>query len=367
MADCTTLDLLLVGWLYDELEPAEAARFTRHLDDCEACWHTAQSLIRLRALMRELPAEAPPEAASTRILHQASEHVAGTRRRPWAWLAGWLELAWAHPAAAALATMVLVAGVAGALFTRGRLETAAPSSSRSATLAQLQGGDAPVTGEPTASGDGIHAPAAPAPVMVHESEKRATAPGEAGAARGPASGARGQVRRDGAATAAEDRKRLEATSQRLAPDLAPVPTVRSMELAGDDESDPLNEQQQVSAMAGAAQERVEAAGDPGAGRPAGAAPAPAPSANRGESDRAQPRQAAPKQGERTWAETRHDALRTALRQQECARATRIADDIRARDPGYYRARIAAGKDLADCRQPADARRQAAEKKANDAN
>jgi hypothetical protein len=412
MADCTTFDLLLVDWLYDELEPAEAARFTRHIDGCEACWHTAEAMTRIRALMRALPEEPPPEAALVRILHQAAEQVAGTRRRGlWAWLAGSLEFAWAHPAAAAMATLVLVAGVAGALFARGQLEMAAPDGSVSANRAQLRAGEAPAADDQAALGNAIAAvaaPPAPAPEIVLSSEKRAAAPGEE--QRHPASGTRGQVRRDTAAAEREASKRLEATLPRAGLDLPQA--LPALAVAPDmrDESDPL-QARQAGPHDDDARDRADREGGLGAGRTAGpsggiaasvpagasaATPAGEPDGVPGgaagdaaettprttgtakpstgsntkpddKSEQAQPRQAARKGDERTWAETMHDAMRVALRQEECARAVRIAEDIRARDPGYYRTRIADGKELAACRQPAGAQGQSGRKTANEAN
>ena len=374
MADCTTFDLLLVDWLYDELEPAEAARFTRHIDGCDACWHTAEAMTRMRALMRELPEELPPEAVSARILHQAAEQVAGTRRRGlWAWLAGTLEVAWAHPAAAALATMVLVAGVAGALFTRGKLEMAAPAISVPAEGAQLGASHAPAAGEETAVAAG---PAAPAVEIVRTYEKRAAEPAEAEEQHERTSGARSKIRRADVAAEPDRSRRLDTAAQRPAPEQR-VPGAMAMDLETAVESDPSQERQ--SALDDeAAQDRADAEASRGAGRAAGlvggaatsapdttpgdaAIPTPTTASNTkpdgkaagkidDKSERAPRRQEARKRDDRTWAETLHDTLRAALRQQECARAVGIADDIRARDPGYYRTFIADSKELAACRQ-----------------
>jgi hypothetical protein len=413
MAHCTTFDLLLVDWLYDELEPAEAARFTRHIDGCDACWQTAEAMTRIRALMRELPEEPPPEAVSSRILHQAAEQAAGTRRRGlWSWLAGSLEMVWAHPAAAALASLVLIAGVAGALFTRGKLEMAVPASSPPAEGAQLVAGDAPAASRERALGA---APPAPAREVAQSSEKLAAALGEAEEQRDRSSRARGKVSRDGVAAEPDRSERADTTKQRPAPDLQRAPATLAMDLDLAPESDPSQERQ---AALGDDEARVGAVASVGAGRAAGPAPemtastparAPAatpadaagaapttasnatpgstptgqsdsksegkgedkPAARRegkrdGEAQRSQPRQEARKRDDRTWAETMHDALRVALRQAECARAVKIAEDIRAREPGYYRTLIANSKELAACRQPAEPQGQAGKDRASGA-
>lgn len=394
MDDCTTFDALLVDWLYDELEPAEAARFTRHIDGCDACWHTAEAMTRIRSLMRELPDEPPPEAASARILHQAGEQVAGARRHGlWAWLAGSLQVAWAHPAAAALATMLVVAGVAGALFTRGQFEMAAPATSASAEGAQLPASDAPAAGDETRP---AAAPPAPAREIAQPSEKFAAELGEAEEQPSRVSGTRGNVRRDGAAAEPESSKRIARTGPGAAPDLRRAPAALAMDPELVAESDPTQERQ-AAPDSDDARDRVGAAASLGAGRAAGGMAASTPQGTPGvrpgdeatatpttaantrsgstpaprndpkiddKSERAPPRQEARKRDDRTWAETMHEALRTALRQEECARAVRIAEDIRAREPGYYRTLIANSKELAACRQPVESQGQAGKNSAN---
>jgi anti-sigma factor RsiW len=399
MAHCTTFDLLLVDWLYDELEPAEAARFTRHIDGCDACWRTAEAMTRIRALMRELPEQPPPEAISSRILRQAAEQVAGTRKRGLlSWLAGSLETVWAHPAAAALASMVLIAGVAGVLFTRGKLEMAAPTASPSAEGAQLEASDAPAISRERALGA---APPAPAQEVAQSSEKLAAALGEAEEQRNGASRTRGEARPDGVAAEPGRSDRVDTPESRPAPDLR---RAKATELRMATESDPTQEWQSglTDDEAGA---RAGSVANVGAGRVAGPAPettastpARAPAATPGDAagvapgtasaatprstpngkdygkgegkdedkaednsaGEAQPRQQARKRDERTWAESMNDALRAALRQAECARAVQIAEDIRAREPGYYRTVISNSKELAACRQrqPAEPQGQA---------
>jgi hypothetical protein len=389
MAHCTTFDLLLVDWLYDELEPAEAARFTRHIDGCDACWQTAEAMTRIRALMRELPEEPPPEAVSSRILHQAAEQAAGTRGRGlWSWLAGSLEMVWAHPAAAALASMVLIGGVAGALFTRGKLDMAAPASAPSTEGAERVAGDAPGFGLDRAMGA---APPVPERDIARSSEKKAAALGESEEQLDRPSRTRGNVRRDGVAAEPDRSERVAPAEPLPAPDRrAPDTLAMDLELAA--ESDPTQERQ---AGLDDDEARVGAVASGGAGRAAGPAaetpastPAGPPTATpgdaaapitasnarprsmpdgagdvkdngkgddkaegkTGEAQQSPPRQQARKRDERTWAETMHDALRAAVRQAECDRAVQIAEDIRAREPGYYRNLIANSKELAACRQ-----------------
>ena len=74
-------------------------------------------------------------------------------------------------------------------------------------------------------------------------------------------------------------------------------------------------------------------------------------AGRDKSERAQPRTTTRKADASTtsWVESRHAELRAALSDQQCTRAVGIADDIQAREPGYYRSRLASSKELATCR------------------
>lgn len=364
MVDCTSFDSLLVSWLYDELEPAEATRFTRHIEGCDACWRTAKAMIRIRVLMRELP-EPPPPPASVRILREAAKQTERARRPgPWAWLVSSLELFRGHPAAAAVATLVLVAGVAGALLARGQLEDAAPAP-------WLAG--APLEAEATpAPGDAVAGavPAAPEPEMDRLSKLAAAGPDRTDEARERASGTRRNASPGRTAAEPESSKRREGARQRPAPERPRAPAAQVMDLALAGESDEGKERhvghEQAVARAGdgsgsgagsSAGLAAVAPREPGGAAEAAAVP-PITATARSEakpdddSEHAQPRQSAPRRDQRPPSEAMHEALRTALREQECARAVRIAEGIRARDPGYYRARIAGGKELAACRKAA---------------
>lgn len=92
----------LVDYLYDELEPAERARFTSHLDSCTECRTALEEMRGVRAQLATwtLPSTAGIGAGTAGLTVFGSS---GTRRaRPW----------WAPGALAAAAVILLAVGAA---------------------------------------------------------------------------------------------------------------------------------------------------------------------------------------------------------------------------------------------------------------
>ena len=129
MSACNDIDALMIDWLYDELDEVKSAEFAQHLDGCARCRMEVESLQQTRAAVRDWPEVDPPSALSAILLHEAAKHAPAKKRavaiasaddKPglWAWLVGMMAPVVRHPAAAALATLVLVAGVAGSLYLR---------------------------------------------------------------------------------------------------------------------------------------------------------------------------------------------------------------------------------------------------------
>lgn len=114
-----------MDWLYDELEPSERARLDEHAESCARCRGQIESLSRLRAAFRDMPEEEPPAAVTTILLHEAGKRAPVRARRSeegqglWAWLVEFVRPIAAHPAAAAVATLVVVVSVAGTIYVRG--------------------------------------------------------------------------------------------------------------------------------------------------------------------------------------------------------------------------------------------------------
>jgi hypothetical protein len=366
MADCSTFDVLVVDWLYDELDPAEVARFTRHVDGCAACWQAAESLVQVRALMRALPEEEPPAAISARVLREATAHAAIQQghglSRVSAWITGALGRAWAHPAAAAMASLVLVAGVAGALFARDRLEMAAPRAESTAVHRDdAPGQTAPVAGIMGGSESGGALPS-PAAEAVQPSEMATDeSPDDERQGRGRLSEMNAPMGEEKIAAERERRKPLATPARRADRQLERGLAAQ----AGDAEEQTVSLAQDMASEAlldlpGDRDGQGYADGSGGAGKqsppqaPAAAGPrenAAAEPAGRDKSEDAQPRTTTRKASASTttWVESRRTELRAALSDQQCTRAVGIADDIQAREPGYYRSQLASSKELATCR------------------
>ena len=126
MSACSDIDALMIDWLYDELDEVKSADFDQHLAGCARCRMEIESLQQTRAAVHEWPEVDPPAGLSAILLHEAAKHAPGKRRavaiagdedKPglWSWLAGCFTPVLRHPQAAAIATLILVAGVAGSL------------------------------------------------------------------------------------------------------------------------------------------------------------------------------------------------------------------------------------------------------------
>ncbi len=136
MLQCRDIDALMIDRLYDELDSVDGKRFDAHVEGCARCRAELAGLERTRAALREMPDEEPPSSLSAILLHEAARHAPAAPARPRAvpprastddepprgplrWLLGLLEPIVAHPAATAVATLVVVAGIAGSLYLRG--------------------------------------------------------------------------------------------------------------------------------------------------------------------------------------------------------------------------------------------------------
>jgi len=126
MLDCSKIDGLMMDWLYQELDESSSARVAEHVQGCPRCSAEASALQRTREAFRELSPVEPPVAVSAILLHEAARRAPAAAAVParggedgfWARLRSWFRPIAMHPAAAAIATLVLVAGVAGTLYVR---------------------------------------------------------------------------------------------------------------------------------------------------------------------------------------------------------------------------------------------------------
>ena len=153
MLDCSKIDELMMDWLYQELDESSSARVAEHVQGCARCTAEASALQRTRAAFQELSPVDPPVALSAILLHEAARRApavaatAGPRLGDeggfWARVRAFFRPIALHPAAAAVAMLVLVAGVAGTLYVRhgdemtdtADLKNASPATASDSTLA----------------------------------------------------------------------------------------------------------------------------------------------------------------------------------------------------------------------------------------
>jgi hypothetical protein len=139
MLQCRDIDSLMMDWLYQELDTVTSAPFDAHVDGCARCRAELDSLARTREAMQALPAHESPSSITAILMHEAAKRAPAPARAAavplgdgeggrgfFGWLASLLDPIVAHPAATALATLVLVAGVAGSMYLRGEHRVATP-------------------------------------------------------------------------------------------------------------------------------------------------------------------------------------------------------------------------------------------------
>lgn len=380
MADCPHTGTRLLDWLYDELGPPERAQFDGHLHTCAACRETGASLGSVRAAMRTWPDHEPPPALSAQLMRVATREALGApvaSGRVWArvhaWLMRGLPLTSMHPALAAAATLVLVAGVVGTLHLRGVREEAAshlvsvrtsvaqrtdeagpapeppplspsPAASTTPTTTLAAGpredawqGQAPAR-EPTRKLD--KEPARKQGKAVEIGDDR----GNRGAGEGATGGA-AQVRKGVLTGKPRDEDVLgdELDMVREAPQKRPAGSMRDARPA-------LAASESAGAPAPGTVQR--------AGAPAKAEAVDEPAQERGE-DRGARADGAERAGrgdrygqddrdDREALEDLHHRLRQALRSRACSSAVFLGSALRERDEAYYRRHVAGDEDFAGC-------------------
>lgn len=185
MLQCNQMDELMLDWLYDELDEDRREQVDAHVEDCARCAAEAGSLRRTRELFDDLPSCAEPPASLTAILlHEAARHAPSPKRQvatdPAASVGLWQRLKELfrpiamHPAAAAVASLILVAGVAGTLYVRSGSEMAQPERRPDlASGAAASDHSVAATGEGSVLAD--EAPTEPAAIAVEPEEAEAAA------------------------------------------------------------------------------------------------------------------------------------------------------------------------------------------------
>jgi hypothetical protein len=142
MLQCRDIDDLMMEFLYHELADPAERDFRQHLDGCTRCGAELESLQRTREAMRSLPVFAPSLDVTSRLLQEAARRAPAVgvaratepprahddRRGFFGWMADFFRPLMAHPAWAAAASLILVAGVAGYLAMTGKVKESSHES-----------------------------------------------------------------------------------------------------------------------------------------------------------------------------------------------------------------------------------------------
>jgi hypothetical protein len=385
MLQCKEIDELMMDWLYQELEPSRSQAVEAHVGGCARCTAEVGSLRHTRDVFRDLSIEEPPASVSAILLHEAARRAPAVAPRGeavgfWDRLRAWFQPLFAHPAAAAVATLVLVAGVAGALYVRrgsdmsesGRpVASSAPEPARPEEAARAPGtaGSATVTATPTPAPieQQQAAAAPPAPEASYDAPADGYAAGlldektQGDLHRGDMKGEASDRRLAKNAERAEDEGRKE-----LALDLAPAKPAPAKKAAKPSPKSSTTSRANVANAVSAADplvSGVEPGGMRGGGSVGGKADAPrmpppqaTPSASTrkpmtaddADSFRPYRDRKPPTAEELKWLGGQQAKLSSAVKAKRCVEAAKIANDILDRNPDYYVQQVSGRKTAQPC-------------------
>jgi hypothetical protein len=365
------MDELMMDWLYNELDPPSSARVAEHMGACARCAAEIGALRRTREAFRDLTDVEPPASLSAILLHEAARRGPQSSPAPseparsggfWTWVQERFRPLALHPAATAVATLVLVGGVAGALYVRhGDMGTssreepapvaapAPPTSSIDQAYAQPPVADPPAKEAALESAiadenrrrdeDGVGAGLLDGERQAELGKQQASEPQlpEAEAEKIPArlrmearrksSGDKGKPADSPSPTgraAAKDKDKADpAASGDVKTRGVPVPA-EPAPVTGDDEAD----DEGGGAEAAPPAQTVPAAEESSAGRY---------------------RDSRLSKSEQGWLSSQEGKLDNAVRSRRCRDAAIIANDILDRNADYYTRRVRDSKAVAPCR------------------
>ena len=314
----------MIDWLYGELDPDQAREVSSHLEGCARCQSEASAFERTRELLRDVPEVEPPGALSAMLIREAAARAPGAERagsrESGGGFGGWLSAFFRplmHPAAAAVASLVLVVGVAGTLYLTGdegfvESEVESTTADRAATLTTEEpAGESADESIGAARGLEQAAPAEPKPEPVTDSTAvpALSDPGDGDGRRADLL-AKDREKTLRAKTAPRP-TRVVARREKNKKKAPPAPTQKSVD---------------TNAISGA-----DMAPGTFAGESKGANKSDTPNAGyRAYRDR-------PETGLDNWAQSQQLELTRAYRDDDCLRAARIANDILDRHPDFYTA------------------------------
>jgi hypothetical protein len=367
MLECRDIDGLMMDWLYEELDSSTSAPFDAHVDGCARCRGELDSLARTRDAMRAFPMEEPPTSITAILMHEAAKRSPRApvraaavplgddtgRRGFFGWLASLLDPIVAHPAATAMATLVLVAGVAGSMYLRGGHRISTPQVASQA--------EAP----PALEADRQHSPAAAPeptarmPETVEEAEDGYAVDLAPSMMDPTLAGEVNEKGRNSDDTTGKDKlgksARDEFTEQQQKKEKKTLP-VTTNAVSG---ADPL-----IDSEADGDVFEMKVGGELGNGA---AVPPPPPKQDAAKSpvavEKPPTRGAAPSldapgdapgastksaAAERAWAQTQNKKLEDAARLKRCRDAAQIANDILDRNPDYYYQKVTGSVAVKSC-------------------
>lgn len=137
----TDEELRLLDLLYGELDADEAEQARREVDENDELAGELEGLTSTRSLFAELPDAEPPQAISAKLLQAAAAHAPRPSRAAeqhgggvWSWFSGLFKPIVQYPGLAAVASLVLVVGIAGTLYMAGKGRTTEPKAESATEL-----------------------------------------------------------------------------------------------------------------------------------------------------------------------------------------------------------------------------------------
>lgn len=117
--DCKHIEELLMEYLYQELDPAQAEHVETHLKACSRCAQDLASYEKTRAVVRDLPELEAPKGVEAILLREAARAAQRDTVGFWQRFRGTLGVLVMHPAMTAAVTLVVVLGVSFYVYRQG--------------------------------------------------------------------------------------------------------------------------------------------------------------------------------------------------------------------------------------------------------
>lgn len=336
-------DALLVDWLYGELDSADTERFEKHLETHPEDAAEAAAMRRVRAYAKKIDQAEPPANLTTILMHEAASRAESNKGGAglWAAITGFFQPVFMHPAASAMASFVLVVGVAGVLYMRNGsdmiAEPRADSSAAAPTSIASNQAEAKSAARP-ASG-------APEPLVAADEfqEKEESEGDSSGSEKGGQSGFSVDVLDDDRESSLA-RARVKRAPQSKSDKGTRAPKKPKAKLAKSGTTKSPFGSVSTNAVSGSNRGYMDGKDEEtaiGSIRSGGGS-------NTGK------KSVSNKPGrivveEQSWEATKASTFRAAAKSKKCSEAGRIANDIRDRKPDYYKSSIAGTKEESDCR------------------